>query len=75
MKDIKMTTEQDKLKYNAFTLNQQMKQRVGVAISELEKVYAHLGYKVEAPYDDIEALQHIYGLHYELEDKEQKETA
>ena len=36
-----MTKEQDKLKYNRFKLNQQLKQRAAVAIRELKEVYAH----------------------------------
>ena len=55
--------------------NSEMVAKVEKALEELEKVYAYLGYDVEAPYDDIEALQHIHGLLYELEDKEQKEPA
>ena len=55
--------------------NSEMVAKVEKALEELEKVYAYLGHDVEAPYDDIEALQHIHGLLYELEDKEQMEPA
>ena len=52
-----------------------MIEKVETALIELEKVYAHLGYNVEEPYDDIPVLQQLSGLVYELEDKDQKETA
>ena len=50
------------------TKNSDMIEKVETALTELEKVYAHLGYNVESPYDDVYVLQQLSGLVYELND-------
>ncbi len=66
-----MTKEQLSLfKPNQLATPEVMIGKVETAIDELEKVYAFLGYKVEAPYDDIPVLSQLQGLLYELTESE-----
>tara|TARA_Y100001963_G_scaffold155807_1_gene247889 strand:+ start:1784 stop:2044 length:261 start_codon:yes stop_codon:yes gene_type:complete len=62
--------KEDELGYNKDITAEVMVAKVETAIIELEKVYAFLGYKVEAPYDDIPVLSQLQGLLYELTESE-----